>query len=177
MSLLKKIINTICIALLFNFHILAHAAEYKDNEIKAAFLYRLLYFIEWPKADDKSQFINICILGKNPFKDIQGDLEKKSVNKKQLRLISIDNQTVLSSNCKILFISDSEKSDYKDVLNLIKSHPILSVSDMVKFSKNKGMIGLEKFNDSIKLEINLEELSEAKFKIDPNLLEAAAHVY
>jgi hypothetical protein len=181
MALLKKIIQIALCLIIIVSAITAtnkiYAADYQDNEVKAAFIYRLLYFIEWPAGSDQSQHINICILGDNPFKNIQSDFEKKSVSNKPIRLISINKKSILTSHCKILFISDSEKSDYKEILTTIKSLPILSVSDIIKFAKNDGMIGLTNFNNSIKLEINLKKLSESQFKIDPNLLEAAIHVY
>ncbi len=154
-----------------------YATEYQDDEVKAAFIYRLSYFIEWPVKDEQSKYVNICILGENPFKNIQSDFEKKSVGNKPIRLIEVNTKSILTSQCKIIFISDSEKSDYKEILTIIKSLPILSVSDIIKFAKNDGMIGLTNFNNSIKLEINLKKLSESQFKIDPNLLEAAIHVY
>jgi hypothetical protein len=156
----------------------ANAVDYSDSEIKAVFLYRLLYFIEWP-ADKNLQgrSINICVIGDNIFKDSKENLEKKYYDNKPIRLIEINNQSILTNGCRIIFISDSEKSDFSHMLETIKTKGILAVSDIPKFAKNNGMIGFTSFNSSIKLEINLKILSESNFKIDPNLLEAALHVY
>lgn len=153
------------------------AETFRDNEIIAAYLYHLLYFVEWSDQAPSADTINICILGENPFKELAANLEVKKLENKRVTFLPISFDTLASQSCRILFISDSEAANFPHMLEQLPKQHVLLVSNIKLFAKYGGMIGLSRYNNAIKLEINLKSLSNAQLKIDPNLLEVALNVY
>lgn len=152
--------------------------EYSDDEIKAAFIYRILYFIEWPdKTIEKSKYINVCTVSDTPLTALKETLEKQSVNGRELRLIDIAKEQISADSCRMIFLPESENASFEQIISKTEKLPILTIGDIPKFAKYGGMIGFTKINDTIKLEINSQALLSSGFKIDPNLLEVALNVY
>lgn len=151
------------------------AREYK---IKAAYLFNLSKFIEWPeeKGQDAETPFTICVYGHNPFAD---SLEKLREHKVKGRSIAIhyvaENQPV--DSCKLVFLSRDNTAPVPKVLsNAGGNAPILSVSDDQNFLANGGLISLVTENNTVLLDINLTRAKQIGFNISANLLEIAHKV-
>jgi hypothetical protein len=151
------------------------AREYK---IKAAYLFNLSKFIEWPeeKNQDAETPFTICVYGHNPFAD---SLEKLREHKVKGRSIAIqyvaENQPI--DVCKLVFLSrDNTAPVPKALTNAGGNAPILSVSDDKNFLAGGGLICLVTENNSVLLDINLTRAKQIGFNISANLLEIAHKV-
>lgn len=151
------------------------AREYK---IKAAYLYNLSKFIEWPeeKSQDAETAFTICVYGHNPFAD---SLEKLREHKVKGRSIAIhyvaENQPI--DHCKLVFLSRDNTAPVPKILsNGGGNAPILSVSDDKNFLAGGGLISLVTENDTVLLDINLTRAKQIGFNISANLLEIAHKV-
>lgn len=136
---------------------------YNDAEVKAAFLFQLPHFITWP--EDDRRFPVFCALGDNPFEKVPEARQIKPVGLHQVEA------------CQVLFISESESANTKDILAYTQKYPLLTVSDIKTFAKSGGMVGFTEVNGKIKLELNTRALADAGFRMDQHLLEVAHHVY
>lgn len=151
------------------------AREYK---IKAAYLYNLSKFIEWPeeKGQEAETAFTICVYGRNPFAD---SLEKLREHKVKGRSIVIhyvaENQSI--DGCKLVFLSRENTGPVPKALTGNGGNaPILSVSDDKNFLANGGLISLVTENDNVVLDINLTRAKQIGFNISANLLEIAHKV-
>lgn len=150
------------------------AREYK---IKAAYLYNLSKFIEWPeeKGQDAETAFTICVYGRNPFGD---SLEKLREHKVKGRSIAVhyvaENQPI--DHCKLVFLSRDNTTPAPKALTGGGNAPILSVSDDSNFLANGGLISLVTENDTVLLDINLTRAKQIGFNISANLLEIAHKV-
>lgn len=151
------------------------AREYK---IKAAYLYNLSKFIEWPeeKTADAETAFTICVYGHNPFGD---SLEKLREHKVKGRSIAIhyvaENQPI--DSCKLVFLSRENTAPVpKSLGNGGTNAPILSVSDDKDFLADGGLICLVTEKNTVLLDINLTRAKQIGFNISANLLEIAHKV-
>ncbi|MEO7299414.1 MAG: YfiR family protein [Verrucomicrobiota bacterium] len=146
--------------------------EYK---IKAAFIYYFVQYVEWPTntfADEKSPFI-IGILGSNPFGSaLEETVAGEMVGKRKL-VVRMCRNLSEAQQCHLLFISNSEASNLQSVLDGLKGHSVLTVSDMEQFARRGGMIRLLPKDNKIRFLINVEVVSEAKLTISAKLLQLA----
>lgn len=169
-------LHWIAIFFLFVFPVTA-SASYDDAKVKAAFIYRLLYFIEWPGSEQTTATpINICVVGHNPFIQVQSELEQRKFENRPLTIIEKQRKAPLS-DCQVVYVSDSEKANFLHILQGLKTKPILTISDINQFARYGGMVGFTSYNNTLRLEINTKALAAAKFEIDQHLLEVALHVY
>jgi hypothetical protein len=177
-----------------------------EYEVKAAFIFNFMKFIEWPPEKQRSKendaeaakSMIIGIVGTNPFGSAFQPILDKEVQKKKIRLVEIPgfqsfqndyrNQSQalddykaryqpIISECDVLFICESENDYRKELLSLTEGRHLLTISDLPEFAKKDGMIGFVKDNNKIRFEINLQAAEKEKMKIRSQLLTLAKEVY
>ena len=141
-----------------------------EYEVKAAFIYNLAKFVEWPgKSLDDVSTLNLYIIGDDPFGTDMDAIRDKLIKGKRIVIKQIDSPDALK-NAGILFISSSEKEQLPDILKGISGLPILTVGDTKSFAQRGVMVNLYLENSKIRFEINLEAANLAGLKISSNLL-------
>jgi hypothetical protein len=154
------------------------ASEY---EVKAAFLYNFIKFVEWPpKAfPDRDSAIIIGVLGTDPFYDpVAGiNLLEQTVNGKIInnRKIVVERSDRLANltHCQLLFIPRSERSRIKDILASLRGMNILTVSETEYFCQFGGCINFVMQSEKVRFEINVGAAEKAELKISSKLLNVA----
>jgi len=168
------------------------SASNREYQVKAAFLYNFIKFVDWPKektADPNAPLI-IGILGKDPFGDafeplrdkekkvliqrFQGfaELEKSGEKKKDQPHPKQD----AISKCHLLFVCTSESERLADILKSVKNSSILTVADTPNFLEAGGIINFVTEEKKIRFEINVTAAEKAKLKIRSQLLRLAKKV-
>jgi hypothetical protein len=166
----------------------------REYQIKAAFLYNFIKFVDWPNETSNSDKpIIIGIIGKNPFgsafepmkdkpakerkvvvKEFKGldELEKSSQMDKSGKHPQIED----IRGCNLLFICSSEKEKLKETIDLLKDCSILTVADMQGFLEAGGIVNFVIDENKIGFEINTAAAKQAKLEIRSNLLRLAKRV-
>lgn len=159
----------------------AQAGDVSDSSeylIKAGFIYNFAKFVEWPStsfAEPDSPII-IGVLGTDPFGDIinrvvqdkkigsRGFIVKRYKWGKDLKDIK---------ECRILFVSASEKAHFEEIVQTVKGLPILTVGDTPGFAERGGMIGLTLEDNRVRFEVNVDAAHEGNLNISSRLLTLA----
>jgi hypothetical protein len=152
---------------------LSTAEEY---EIKAAYLFNLGNFVRW-NDNVLQESIDICILGQDPF-GVNIDLIAKKQRTIQDRPINIKRLTQVSvaQSCAILFIGDSEQSQFPTIFESLKGKPILTVGDSDKFIVSGGMVQFYQREGKIRLMIDPQTLEENQLKVSSHLMRIAHRI-
>jgi hypothetical protein len=165
---------------------LLHASEELSREyrIKAAYLYNLIKFIQWPdeaplKEPADAPAANappliICVYGYNPFDRYLEKLETRTVRGRALAVRYIAERQS-AEGCQILFISRHNTSQPALLASPEPYPPVLTVSDDEDFLGH-GMVALVTVNNNVQLDINLTRARKAGFTVSANLLEVARRV-
>ncbi len=145
--------------------------------LKAAFIYKFINFVDWPSELKKQDnYFNLCILGENPFGEAIFVFDGKKIRNKILKVRLIHSLSEVKE-CRILYISHSERRRLKRIIKDIGSSPVLTVGDFKGFAKKGGMINLVKLSNRIKFEINVSSAQRAGLRISSKLLNLAVKVY
>jgi hypothetical protein len=146
------------------------AGEY---ELKAAMLYNLTRFVEWPPSayPDRQAPIILCILGQDPFGTSLTSIvsEQKASGGKAVEIRHIANDAGVRG-CHVAYISSSERKSIAQTLSALKGSSVLTVGEMTQFAARGGMIQFSLEEKQVRFEINLEAASEANLKISSRLL-------
>ena len=151
------------------------AQAFKENDLKAAFLYHLAQFVDWPleafsTAEDP---IVIGILGADPFgKALQEIVQDEVIKNRKLSLQRFHNTDEIKS-CHILFISQSEAGRLDQIFIALKGRSILTVGDTEGFAQRGGVVRFINEKSKIRLRINVDSAKEAKLTISSKLLRAS----
>lgn len=145
------------------------AGEY---ELKAAMLYNLTRFVEWPTsayADAQAPTV-LCILGRDPFGDSLSSLASNPVaGGRAVQIRHISNGREIRA-CHVVYISSSERKNMAQVLSTLKGASVLTVGETAQFAARGGMIQFSLEEKQVRFEVNLDAASQADMKISSRLL-------
>ena len=136
-------------------------------------------YIDWPASsfETPTSEIIIGVIGDDPF---EGNLEKitASFNTKgsiKGRKILIKRYKKVSeiSICHILYISNSEKENLKELLQKLSGKKIVTIAEISNFCKQKGIINFVKNNAKFDFEINEKVFKSEDISISSQLLSKA----
>jgi len=149
-----------------------------EYQLKAAFVYNFVKFVEWPApayASPTSPTV-IGVLGKNVFGDaLEKIIHDKVVNHHPLQFKAFDSAEQVT-NCQILFISASERNRFPQILAALRGKSILTVSDSDPFLHDGGMINFIIVNRKVSFQINNQTARQAGLIISSDLLSLAAPI-
>lgn len=134
-----------------------YSQKYTEYEVKAAYLYNFVKFVQWPTeafTSPEAPFV-IGIYGEDPFNDILSKAfegrtlcGRKWIIKHYVKPEEID-------DCHLLFVSPVNKYELFYILNAIKKKPILTVGDKIDgFCEMGGIIDFTKQRAKYRFQIN-----------------------
>jgi hypothetical protein len=162
------------IFLCLNIMLPLRASPITEYEVKAAFLFNLTSFILWPEDEFSHTFeFYLCVLGHDPFGELL-DLVVAGLSVKQ-RPIKIQRFTHIQEceQCHILFISTSEKANLNAIFTHLEHMPVLTVSDITRFSHQGGMIEFFLHQKKIRLALNLDNILRTGLKASSQLIQVS----
>jgi hypothetical protein len=168
----------------------SQSAQYKEYEVKAAFMYNFLKFVDWPedKSAKSGNQIIIGILGQDPFGSAADILKDKKVEDRNVVINYISSFQQLKDaadangqmdtlkKCHLLFVCSSEKKNTKEIIELVQSAGVLTVADTQGFLETGGIVNFIIEDNKVRFNINLTASEKAGLKIRSQLLRLAKKV-
>jgi hypothetical protein len=146
-----------------------------EYQLKAAFLYNFAEFIDWPAeafADGNAPFV-FGILGDNPFgNELEQTVAGKKINDRPIS-VQVFHSAAEAARCQILFISNSEKRHFSEIIQSLHGNAVLTVSDTDLFIESGGMVNFVQAASKIRFQINDAAAKAARLKISSKLLSLA----
>lgn len=152
------------------------AAATSEYQVKAAFLYNFMKFIDWP-AEGLSSPATLClgILGKDPFGDSLDEVRGKTAKGRRVVVVHFRSLEEVK-DCDILFLSASEKGRLPQILKAVQHSRMLTVADQDGFCQAGGMINMVFVKNRVGFEVNLAAASRARLRVSSQLLKLARNV-
>jgi len=179
----------------------ADATPSREYQLKAAFLYNFMMFIDGhrfaPESGDEegpdpNKPIVIGIVGVDPFGKVFGPLKGRRIKDRLVvvkRFKGLDEFTDPNGNvplqhpqlnaikaCHVLFVCASERKHVQSHLNPIRELGILTVADMPGFLEAGGIVNFVIDKKKVRFEVNTAAAARAKLQIRSRLLRLAKRV-
>src|SRR5207245_11809490 len=154
------------------------AQAFKEYDVKAAFLYHLAEFVEWPPEafPAAENPLVIGVLGADPFGKALDEIIHGEVVKNRKLTVERYRSMEEVKTCHILFISQSEAGRLDQIFSSLKDRKILTVGDTEGFALRGGMVRFLTEKNKIRLRINIDAAKAASLTISSKLLRAAGLV-
>lgn len=171
------------------------SAQSREYQVKVAFLYNFIKFVDWPKEKigDSNEPIIIGVIGESPFGKAFEPIKNKKVKGKRIVIKQFRSFEELKKSsgkdkaelarkiealrkCHLLFICSSEKKNLKEIINSVRDHNVLTVGDMEGFLESGGIINFLMEEKKVRFEINVAAAGQAGLKIRSKLLRLAKRV-
>jgi hypothetical protein len=153
------------VAIVLLAHPLACRAEGLEYQVKAAFLFNFLKFVEWPPAASDSPWV-IGVLGRDPFGGVLEDTVRgKMVSGRRVEVRRYGRAADVK-DCNILFIgrADSER------MTTPVQPGMLTVGESPGFLKSGGIINFYLDDNRVHFEIRPEVAHAAGLRLSSQLL-------
>ncbi len=161
----------------------AEQQSVREYELKAVYLYNFLQFVQWPDTKrplSREGIMVIGIVGESPFGEalssLQADVRRSGM--KQVRIIHYGHyqDQMDFSECHLLFVSGSERGNFRRIISRLKDAPVLTVADTENFISAGGMINLVQSGGKIRWTINRAAADRAGLRLSAQLLTIAVRV-
>lgn len=146
---------------------LLSAQSQDERAVKAAFVFNLTKYVEWPHP---SQELVIGFVGDGPMGEmLQKVLDGKTSEARPIRVLLFPSDEQLQQ-CSILYVAQSAPKKIRAVVDKVRNKGVLTVGDSDSFARNGGMVGLVRTGDQVQIQVNREATEESHLKISSRLL-------
>lgn len=142
--------------------------------MKAVFLYNFATFVDWPDnaAPPPGKPFVIGVLGEDPFGPTLAEVvHGESVRGAPLEVRHFQN-VAEARDCRILFVSNSERARLREVFAALRDRPVLTVGDDPSFVDAGGMVAFST-GAHVELVVNVRPARAAGLTISSKLLRVA----
>jgi hypothetical protein len=148
-----------------------------EYDVKAAFVFNFLKFVEWPSSGTIEEMkIRVCIVGDIPVTAPFDELDNQEVVGKKLTMSHLTKLTSIRE-CQVLFIASSEERRLPAIMEAVKGTGTLTIGDAEGFARRGVIISFSLQGKKVRFEINAEAARRAGIKISSKLLKLASTVY
>ena len=151
----------------------AHA-ETGEYEVKAAMVYNMIRFMDWPEdaLPATTPQLTVCVVGTGPLGAALGSLQGKQVKSKTITLRQLD-PAAGTGGCQVLVMSAHDKLVTNRLLEKCRSSAVLTVADSAGFARSGGVVGFTLQDGRVRFEINLAAAQRHRIRISAQLLKLA----
>jgi len=146
-----------------------------EAQVKAAFVYNFLKFVEWPPESftGPGDSLIIGIVGKgSTAMAAEVLLEGKHVSNRAIAVRRLGEDEPVSG-VHAVFIGESDGTHVQRILDATASASILSIGEGKHFAHQGGVIGLRVESSKVRFEINTDAADSARLRISSKLLALA----
>ncbi len=143
----------------------------REYQIKAAFLYNFLKFIDWPSGSlpETSDTITVCLLAEEPLMEFFESIKGKIVKGRRLAIRRIEGMKDLEP-CHVLFVGSSEERRLAQIMPALQGSRVLTVGEVEGFLQSGGIINFVIEKNKVRFEINVNSAARAGLKLSSHLL-------
>jgi hypothetical protein len=152
-------------------------AELSELQVKSAYVFNFIKFVEWPDSVVKSgNKIRLCVIGNDELHASLSALDGRKVGEYQIQIIPHTGNEVLNT-CHVLYIGEQEQRRLIPIIKSLGAAPVLTISDIPGFAERGGSIGLLSRNDRMLFEVNLASTRKAELRLSGQMLNLAANIF
>jgi hypothetical protein len=150
----------------------AQDSQIREYELKAAFIYRFIDYVDWENASENETF-DIAVLGKNPITSSLINISKdKKVKGKTITVKEYQNLDEMGF-CNILFIPDKSSYPIEKILSKYEGKPVLIISENEGYGKKGTHFNFVMVENKLKFQVNLKAIKRSGIIISSFLLQHA----
>lgn len=144
----------------------------REYQVKAAFLFNFVQFVDWPRERFADAQTPICIgiLGEDPFGSVLEDLLRGEKVRDRAFAVRRSATEENLGGCHVVFVSQSERDRTRRILPALADKSILTVGEVEGFASAGGIINFRIEGNRVRFEINPAAAEREGLKISSQLL-------
>jgi hypothetical protein len=150
----------------------------RERDVKAAFVYNFLKFVEWPagRFGEINSPIVIGLVGDDPIAGaLEATVHGRAINGRPLILQRVATPEA-ARTAHLLFFCAAEDERLNELLPALAGSGVLTVGESEAFAQQAGIITFALQSDKLRFDINTDSAERAGLKISAQLLKLARTV-
>ena len=147
-----------------------------EYEVKAAFLYNFLSFVEWPATAKRLDTLRVCVMAEPPALNAFNELNGQIAAGRKIDAVHLSPGDSPGS-CHVLFIGSHAELDLPRIMKALEGASVLTVGDTAGFARQGVIINFYLQNKKVRFEINAAAARRSGITISSKLLKLAGAVY
>lgn len=150
----------------------AAAPASREAQMKAAYVFNFVKFIDWPQAPDEA--ISICFVGAEEVRNALADsTAEKKVAGRSIAVRSLMSAKDSAEQCNVLYFDSSEGARHTALASMVGA---LTIGDAGDFTRAGGVIRLYMESNRLRFTVNVENAKRSGLQVSSNLLKLATRV-
>jgi len=147
----------------------AFAADSLEHELKSAYIYNFIRFVEWPPSAQGD--IVVCVAGPRPVVDeIRGGLSGKEIGDRAIRVRGAA-APVEVAGCEVLYVTGRDSAGARRFLAAVPRHKVLTITESDRFPASGSLINFFLDNQTVRFAVNADLLPKTQFKLSSQMLQ------
>jgi hypothetical protein len=154
---------------------LAEAAPQREDRIKAALIFKLVKFVDWPSSALEGKApLQICALGDSGVAQALAAVDGKPARDRVARFRRIASLAGDDTEgCHVLYIPAGALGADAGIPGALQGSSVLTIGDAPDFARHGGIIGLVHGENKVAFEINVRVARDSSLVTAAPLLELA----
>ncbi len=152
----------------------AGAGGRSEYDVKAAILYNMVNFVEWPVERAADGELRICLAGElsdpAPFVDLGSQVAAGR------RLVVVPEDGAPSRECDVVFLAGQNPQQLRAELDRARNKPVLLIAEQPGAAQEGAVVNLTIVNKKVRFEINAGAARRIGLKVSSKLLKLATAV-
>jgi hypothetical protein len=147
-----------------------------EYEVKAAFLYNFLSFVDWPDGAVPAGTFTIAVVGRDPFGAVLDDVVSGEQHEGRRIVVRRVARARDADGAQIAFLGVTD-AQLAGALADLAGKPVLTVGEGRDFAKRGGIIQLRMQGGRVRFDVNARAATVSGLKISSHLLKLAVTVH
>ena len=143
-----------------------------EAELKAAIVFNVLVFVEWP---DEQKTIELCASADNPLLPALRRLEGRDVRNRTFRVHELATDAPPAS-CRAAFVDASDRTKRALMVKNLSDFGVFMISDDAEAPPRSTAVIMQRAGARIALDVNLPAVRQARVQVSSKLLRLARTV-
>lgn len=153
-----------------------YAADYSEEVVKAAYLFRFASYVAWPGGAGRGDFI-IVVLGSPPMaRELEGLARTHSINNRPVQVREVASVRDVTDP-DILYVAAGRADSLRSWRPTRTSRSTLIVTDEEDGLRDGGMLNFLTVDRRVRFEVSLTAADQAHLRISSELLALAVRVF
>ena len=153
----------------------AASSSVPEAAVKAAVLYKVARFVEWPAASfaNARASIVLCVVGRQASLPTFESLAGKEIGSHPVDVRLVTGDMLDLRQCHIAFFPSGSGADVDYALSKLQGMPVLTVGETENFAARGGVLALVTRNQRVRFTINRAASRDSQLTISSQLLNLA----
>jgi len=164
--------KTLCLLILISVGLVSSSSAQTTNyQVHSLFVMNIAKYSTWPSHANE---FHIVVFGKSKIYDeLMKHVTGKNINGLTIRVTQTDNVADLGA-AEIIFLSDGKSGSLSDIVKATDGKPTMVIAEREGlFKKGAGFSFVVMDNNTLRYDINNEELEKRNIKVSKNLASLA----